>query len=129
MRVLATKDMIAFTRHRSPKLKVVPYRHHRFRWTITGHYVNGKRVRRFFETRTEADTFLHELRIKRENLGTRAANIDQKLHVMAVEGSERLKPYGQSIDAAIEFYVRHADAARRSCTVEELTDMLLKAKK
>jgi integrase len=121
--------MIAFTRHRSPKLKVVPYRHHRFRWTITGHYVNGKRVRRFFETRERADTFLHELRVKRESLGHKAANVDQKLHVMAVEGAERLKPYGQTITAAVEFYIRHAEAARRSCTVEELTDMLLTAKK
>jgi hypothetical protein len=113
--------MIAFTRHRSPKLKVVPYRHHRYRWTITGHYVNGKRVRRYFEARTEAETFLHELRIKRENLGTKAASIDQKTHVMAVECSERLKAYGQTIAAATEYYIRHAEAARRSCTVEELS--------
>jgi integrase len=121
--------MIAFTRHRSPKLKVVPYRHHRFRFTIAGHYVNGRRVRRFFPTRAEAETFLHHLRVKRENLGTKAANIDQKLHVMAVECSERLKPYGQTIAEATEYYIRRAEAARRSCTVEELTDMLLKAKK
>jgi hypothetical protein len=86
--------MLAFTRNRNPKLKIVPNRNHRFRWKIAGLYVNGKRVRRFFETRTQADTFLHELRIKRENLGTKAASIDPTLHVMAVESSERLKSYG-----------------------------------
>jgi integrase len=121
--------MIAFTRHRSPKLKVVPYRHLRFRWKITGLYVNGKRVRRFFETREKADTFLHQLRVKRENIGNRAAAIDQKLHVMAIECSERLKFYGQTLAGATDYYVRHAEAAKSSCTVEEITDMLLTVKK
>jgi integrase len=121
--------MIAFTRHRSPKLKVVPYRHLRFRWKITGLYVNGKRVRRFFETREKADTFLHQLRVKRENIGNRAAVIDQKLHVMAVECSERLKSYGQTLAGATDYYVQHAEAAKCSCTVEEITDMLLTIKK
>ena len=121
--------MFAFTRHRSPKLKVVPYRHHRYRWTITGHYVDGKRLRRYFEKRSDAEEFIQELRIKRENLGTKAANIDQRLHVMAVECSERLRSYGQTIAAATEYYIRHAEAARRSCTVEELTAMVLKVKK
>ena len=121
--------MIAFSRNRSPKLKVVPYRHHRFRWKITGLYVNGKRVRRFFETREKAETFLHQLRVKRENIGNRAAAIDQKLHVMAVESSERLKSYGQTIAGAADYYIRHAETAKRSCTVEEITDMLLTVKR
>src|SRR5450432_4057068 len=119
---MAKTGMIRFTRHRSSTLKVVPYRHNRVGWTITGHYVDGKRVRRYFETRDEADTFLHELRVKRENLGTKAASIDQSLHVMAVECAERLKPYGQTIAVATDYYVRHAEAARRSCTVEELAE-------
>ena len=121
--------MIQFTRHRSSKLKVVPYRHNRVGWTITGHYVNGKRVRHFFETRDAADAYLHELRVKNENLGTKAAGIDPKLHVMAVEFSERLKPYGQTIAGASEFYIRHAEAARRSCKIEELMAKTLNVKK
>src|SRR5258708_4031621 len=121
---MATRGMVRFTRNRSSKLKVVPYRHTHVGWTITGHYVDGKRVRRFFKTRDEADTFLHELRVKRTNLGTKAASIDQKLHVMAVECSERLKSHGQTIAVATEYYIRHADAARRSCTVEEMIDQL-----
>lgn len=121
--------MVRFTRHRSSSLKIVPYRHNRLGWTITGLYVDGKRVRRFFKTRDEADTYLHELRIKRENLGTKAAGIDQKLHVMAIECSERLKAYGTTIAIATDYYVRHAEAARRSCTVEEITDMVLTVKK
>ncbi len=121
--------MIRFTRHRSSKLKIVPYRHNRVGWTITGHYVDGKRVRHFFATRDAADAYLHELRVKNENLGTKAAGINPKLHVMAVECSERLKPYGQTIAGATEFYIRHADAARRSCKIEELTAMMLNVKK
>jgi hypothetical protein len=121
--------MIRFTRHRSSKLKIVPYRHNRVGWTITGHYVNGKRVRHFFPTRDAADAYLHELRVKNENLGTKAASINPKLHVMTVECSERLKPYGQTIAGATEFYIRHAEASRRSCKIEELTAMMLNVKK
>jgi integrase len=121
--------MIRFTRHRSSKLKIVPYRHNRVGWTITGHYVNGKRVRHFFPTRDAADAYLHELRVKNENLGTKAASINPKLHVMTVECSERLKPYGQTIAGATDFYIRHAEAARRSCKIEELTAMMLNIKK
>ncbi|HEY7338933.1 MAG TPA: tyrosine-type recombinase/integrase [Bryobacteraceae bacterium] len=121
--------MVAFTRHRSTKLKIVPYRHHHYRWTITGHYVNGKRVRRFFPTKGEAETFLNQLRVKRENLGNRATAIDQRLHVMAVDATDRLKPYGQTIAGAVEFYIRHTETAKRSCSVEQLTEMLLATKK
>ena len=45
-------------------------------------------------------------------LGNRAAAIDQKLHVMAVECSDRLKSYGQTIVGATDYYIRHAEAAR-----------------
>jgi hypothetical protein len=39
---------------------------------LTGYYVGGKRVRRYFLRREEAATFLHAESTKRENLGNRA---------------------------------------------------------
>jgi hypothetical protein len=50
------------TRSKRSKLAVAPYRNHsKFKWKIAGYYVNGKRVRRFFTTRSEAETFMDQL--------------------------------------------------------------------
>ena len=118
--------MFAVNRQRP---RVVPYRHHpRFRWTIAGVYHAGKRIRRFFKTKGEAETFVQQLAIKAENLGTRAMSIDPKLHVMAVDCSDRLKPFERSIADATDFYLRHLESVERSCTVDELVTQLIKDK-
>jgi integrase len=114
----------------SARLRVVPYRHHpSLRWTLAGYVVNGKRVRRFFRTKGEAETFVQQLRIKVENLGTRASSIDPELHVMALQCSDRLKPFGQSIADATEFYVRHLASIERSCAIEELVTTFIESKR
>jgi integrase len=116
-------------RHRIHKLKVVSYHHGRSGWTISGHYVHGKRVRRFFNTRDDADTFLRHLRVKQENLGTHATAIDQRLHVMAVESAERLNEYGRTIADATAHYIRHLEATQTSRTIEEATREFLRDKR
>ncbi len=120
--------MLRHRRHRVHQPKIVPYRHTHFRFTLTGLYLSGKRVRRFFRTRTEAETFLQQFRIKQENLGTRATTIDQSLHVMAIECSDRLKPHGRTIADATNYFLQHLEATRNSRTVEELIPEFLKSK-
>lgn len=108
-------------RLRRPKPTVVPYRSHpKLRWTVAGYYVNGKRVRRFFETKQQAEKFVEEIKIVVENLGTRATEIDQRLHVMALECHDILAPYGKTLADATHFYRSHLNAVQRSCTVEAL---------
>ena len=41
--------------------------------------VNGKRERKFFKTRAEADTYAEQQRTARENMGTAAFSIDDAL--------------------------------------------------
>src|SRR5580692_2261056 len=92
---------------------VVPYRNSRRRhlkWTITGWYDSEKRrIRRFFESKAEAETLAQQLTVKKENLGTRATHIDPRLHVMAVECHDQLSPFGKTIADATAFYVRHLE--------------------
>lgn len=112
------------------QIRVVPYRHHpRLRWTITGYRINNKRVRRFFETKGQAETFVRQLQVKVENLGTRSASVDPALHVMAVRCTDRLKPFGRTLDDAAEFLIQHLAAVERSCTVEELLSQFLDNKR
>src|ERR1700681_903471 len=97
--------MIAVRRKRTHRITIVPYHHHpKFKWTIAGYYVNGKRVRRFFETKREAQTFAEQLQVKAENLGSRATHIDQRLHVMALESHDRLASFGKTLTDATDFY-------------------------
>jgi integrase len=116
-------------RKKRSKITVVPYRNHpKYKWKIAGHYVAGKRVRRFFEEKAEAKTFVRQLEIKAENLGSRAVHIDQRLHVMAIECHDKLAPYGKTLADATEFYCQHLDAVERSCTLNELVAGFLQAK-
>jgi integrase len=116
-------------RKRRCKIAVVPYRNHpQFRWKIAGLYVAGKRVRRFFKTKIEAQNFIDDLEIKAENLGTRATHIDQRLHVMAVECYDRLAPLGKTLADATEFYCKHLHAVQGSCTLDDLVAGFLQTK-
>ncbi|HLG95243.1 MAG TPA: tyrosine-type recombinase/integrase [Bryobacteraceae bacterium] len=121
--------MIPFTRKRARKLSVVPYRHHpKFKWTLSGYYVDGKRVRRFFKTKDEAEGFARQVEIQIENLGSRAIGIDPRLHYMALDAHDKLAGYGKTISEAAEFYTRHLDTLNRSCSVDELVAGFLQDK-
>jgi integrase len=118
--------------HPRARRKVVRYRHRKRRhlkWTIAGHYLNGKRVRKFFTTEKLAETYLEQIETKAKNLGTRALMIDPALHVMAVECSDYLAPYGKTIAEATAFYCRHLEQVAQSCTVRELSEMFLQHKR
>ena len=116
-------------RRRFKRPVIVPCTHHpKFRWKIAGYYINGKRVRKFFETKGQAQTFVTSLETTAENLGTRALNIDQRLHVMALECSDKLALHGKTLADATEFLCDHLDAVERSCTLAELTRSFLEAK-
>jgi integrase len=118
--------------HPRARRKVVRYRHRKrphLKWTIAGHYLNGKRVRKFFTTEKLAETHLEQIETKAENLGARALMIDPALHVMAVECSDYLARYGKTIAEATAFYCRHLQQLAKSCTVQELSGIFLQHKK
>jgi len=116
-------------RKKRSKLAVVPYRNHsKYKWKIAGLYQSGKRVRRFFEKKAEAETFVRQLEIKAENLGSRATHIDPRLHVMAIECHDKLAPYGKTLADATDFLCKHLNAVERSCTLEELVTGFLQMK-
>jgi integrase len=116
-------------RKKRSKIAVVPYRNHpKYKWKIAGLYEAGKRVRRFFKARAEAETFVRQREIKAENLGSRATHIDQRLHVLAIECHDKLAPYGKTLADATDFYCRHLDAVKRSCTLNELVEGFLQTK-
>jgi integrase len=131
-------------RQRSHTLKIVGERvngKHRFK--IAGYYVDGKRVRKYFDTRIAAETFVEAEQIRRENLGKRATHIDGALAEDALRASDilkptpytlldaarfvahahsKLEPHSVRIDDAINEHAAAIERQKRSVTVNQLVD-------
>lgn len=89
-----------------------------------------KRMRKFFETRTEADEFAKQKNTERENTGIEGAEFSTELRVTAQKAIEKLKRFtGATIEAAVDHYVQYLEASAKSCTAHELVDELVAAKK
>jgi integrase len=131
-------------RERSHALKVVRERlNEKYRFKVAGYYVGGKRVRKYFETREAAETFVEAEQIRRENLGKRATHIDGALAEDALRASDLLKPtpytlldaarfvahahstlepHSVRIDDAINAHAAAIEQRKRSVTVNKLAD-------
>lgn len=79
-----------------------------------------QRHRKFFKTREEADAFTDAQRVKLTNEGARALALPDEVRVMAARSAERLKPYGYSIDQAVDHFIEFIKTTRRSVTVAAL---------
>jgi integrase len=90
---------------------------------------NGQRVRRFFETKREAETFAQIKNIEVLNGGQEAAQFPSALRIMAQGAAEQLRPFGKTISDAVKHYVDYLRANEKSCTATELVRQLLAAKK
>ncbi len=62
-------------------------------------------------------------KVEVQNLGWRAAQIDDRLRLEALDASERLAPYGVSLTAVVTDYIRRRGSA--SSTVDELAELFL----
>jgi integrase len=137
-RVIRTK------RQRSHALRIVRERlNGKYRFKIAGYYVDGKRIRKYFETREAAETFVKAEQIRRENLGKRATHIDGALAEDALRASDILKPtpytlldaarfvahahskfepHSVRIDDAVNAHAAAIERRNRSVTVNKLAD-------
>ena len=131
-------------RQRSHALKIVRERVDRkYRFKIAGYYVDGKRIRKYFETRDAAEKFIEAEQIRRENLGKRATHIHGALAEDALRASDilaptpytlldaarliaqahsKLEPHSVRIDDAINEQAAAIERRRRSISVNQLVD-------
>lgn len=86
----------------------------------------GKRKRRFFENKTEAEAFARSLDRERRNIGTRAADtLSDKLKIEAGRQAERLKPWGKTITDAVTHYIGYLEATQKSVSIEDAAEEFL----
>jgi integrase len=131
-------------RQRSHALRIVRERRNgKYRFKIAGYYVDGKRIRKYFETREAAKTFIEAEQIRRENLGKRATHIDGALAEDAVRAAHilkptpytlldaarlvahahsKLEPHAVRIDDAVNAHAAAIERRNRSVTVNKLAD-------
>jgi len=95
---------------------------------VTWPKIGNGRNRRFFKDRREAETFLQTKQIERQNYGTAGMAFNEQQRAEYLECSEALKPFDATIRDAVNFYLPHLHATKRSCTAAELVDELLKIK-
>lgn len=111
---------------RRPQLRIVEYRHSATaKYVIEGVRVNGKRKRYFFKTKSDAGQELTRLKIKQRKEGENALRLSDSVRVTALEYSEKLKPFGKTIQDACEFYLKYLRDAQRSISVSELIEEYL----
>ena len=138
-------------RKRTHKLKIaIENFNGKTRFKVAGYYRNGKRTRKYFNTREQAQTFITAEEIRRRNLGQRAAHIDGALAEDALRASDVLKltpysifdagrvvaeahaklaPYAAQISDAVAKYIFDAEQRRRSVTVSALVDEFIANRK
>jgi integrase len=95
---------------------------------VTWPKIGNGRNRRFFKDRREAETFLQSKRIEQENYGTAGTSFNERQRAEYLECAELLKPFNATIRDAVNFYVPHLHATKRTCTAAELVDELLQVK-
>jgi integrase len=95
---------------------------------VTWPRIGKGRNRRFFKDRREAETFLQSKRIEQENYGTAGTSFNERQRAEYLECAEQLKPFNATIRDAVNFYLPHLHATRRTCTAAELVNELLKVK-
>src|SRR5262249_55368194 len=110
------------------KFRVKNYKWAASRFVVEGRQ-NGKRSRRFFVTKVEAQAYADQKNIELKNKGREHAEFDSRLRVMAQDCSDRLKAFGKTIADATNYFVAHLEASARSCSATRLVAEFLAAKK
>jgi integrase len=97
-------------------------------WCVTWPKIGKGRKRQFFKDKTEAETVLQQKLIQQENYGTAGLSFNDRQRAEYLECTEKLEPFGATIRDAVNFYLPHLSALKRTKTAAELVDELLKVK-
>lgn len=99
-------------------------------WLVDLGIINGKRVRKSFSTKTEADDYAQEERVKRNQEGLAAYEVTADIRIEAGKCVQKLKPYNASLTEAVDFYVKHFLAYREAPVITKaIDDFLLRKQK
>jgi integrase len=108
--------------------RIKPYKHRRLKWVVRSK-IDGKWERKFFETKGAAETYVEQKEIELLNEGKEGVKFPYWLRIAAQEGQDRLQPHGKTISDAVDFYVKHLQATKKSAKVSQAADELIENRK
>ncbi len=111
-----------------PAFRIKSYKHPRLKFVVRSK-ISGKWQRKFFSTKTEAQTYVQLKETELLNQGREGATFPSWLRVMAQNADERLQPYGKRIFDAVDFYVKHLEAITRSIPLSTAKQELIDNRK
>ena len=108
--------------------KLKKYAHPKLKWVVRAK-LDGKWVRKFFSQKQEAETYATQKNTEVLNQGVEAASFPTELRMTAQREDARVKAYGKSLTDAVDFYLSHLDAIRRSVSLKQAMEELVKNRK
>ena len=88
--------------------------------------VNGKRERKTFPTKQDAEVFAAQARATKANEGTAAFALSADSRVASAKCLEKFAPYSATLVEAVDCYVDHVLEFRAAPSVAEIVKQLLK---
>ncbi len=115
---------------RLSKIRVAKYEHSATsKWVVEGLKNNkGKRSRKFFGTRAEADDFARNVLEEQRQYGQKAQHLPHKLRLSAIQCAEKLSLYGKSLEEATEALLERLRVSQHSCSLNKLVSEYLENK-
>jgi integrase len=95
---------------------------------VVNYRETGKRKRKFFETKEQAESFAAFKNAELKRNGVEGAEFPTAVRIMAQDAIEQLKPFGKTITDAVQHYIAHMRASEKSCTAVQLVKELVAAK-
>ena len=111
---------------RPSKIRVAKYEHSATsKWVVEGLKNNkGKRSRKFFRSRIEADDFARNALQEQRQYGHKAQHLSDDLRLSAIQCAEKLSVYVKSLEDAN----RRLRVSQRSCSLNKLVSEYLENK-
>jgi integrase len=91
-------------------------------------YTGAVRHRRYFRSRKEANAFIRQSEMARQQLGLEAFILSRHLRAEAFLCLERLKPFNETLTQAVDFFLCNRRSLEREKSIEELRDEFLKSR-
>ena len=99
-----------------------------YKFVVTGPRAGGRRWRKFFAVKSQADAYAHLRRVDLNNHGVHGAALTQSQRAEYLDCISLLDPYGVSLRAAIEMVLPGLAAKAKTVPVEQLAKEVQAAK-
>ena len=115
---------------RPSKIRVAKYEHSATsKWVVEGlKSSKGKRSRKFFRSRAEADDFARDALEEQHQYGHKAQHLPHELRLSAIQCAEKLSVYDKSLEDATESLLERLRVSQRSCSLNKLVSEYLENK-